>query len=94
MTTERTQVRLAHLAPHLTPLDPGYVALLGQVQQSLAQQGQAASGAAGVIYQTFRIQGAVLAYLDIFAFCAIMALCVTPVALLLGSEKASGGGGH
>jgi DHA2 family multidrug resistance protein len=94
MTTERTQVRLAHLASHLTPLDRGYTTLLGQVQQSLAQQGQAASGAAGVIYQTFRIQGAVLAYLDIFAICAIMALCAAPLALLLGSEKAGGGGGH
>ncbi|MEI9986194.1 MAG: DHA2 family efflux MFS transporter permease subunit [Aliidongia sp.] len=39
MTTERTQVRLAHLAPHMTLLDPGYVTLLGQVRRALTQQG-------------------------------------------------------
>ena len=94
MTTERTQVRLAHLVPHATLLDPGYASLLAQVKHTLVQQGQAATQAAGIIYQTFRTQGAILAYMDIFAACSIMAFCVVPVALLLGSEKAAGGGGH
>ena len=65
-----------------------------QVKHTLVQQGQAATQAAGIIYQTFRTQGAILAYMDIFAACSIMAFCVVPVALLLGSEKAAGGGGH
>jgi DHA2 family multidrug resistance protein len=94
MTTERIQVRLAHLSQHATPLDPGYATLLAQTRHALVQQGHAATQAAGMLYQTFRTQGAILAYMDIFAACSILAFCVVPVALLLGSEKAAGGGGH
>ena len=61
---------------------------------ALQQQGLAVTQAAGMIYQTFRSQAAILAYMDIFAVCSILAFCVVPVTLLLGSEKAAGGGGH
>ena len=94
MTTERTQIRLAHLVPHMTPLDPGYVALMAQLRQTLIEQGQSAAGAVGLVYQNFRLQGAVLANTDIFAFCAIMAFGAMPLALLLGSERAVARGGH
>jgi DHA2 family multidrug resistance protein len=91
MITERTQVRLAHLVPHLTPLDPGFSALLGQVKQGLAAVGSATKPSA-MIYQTFREQGAILGYMDIFGYCAIMAFCVVPLTLLLRADKAKGGG--
>jgi DHA2 family multidrug resistance protein len=93
MITERTQVRLAHLVPHMTPLDPGFQALLGSVKRGLAAAGSATSPI-GFVYQTFRQQGAVLGYMDIFGYCAIMAFCVVPLPLLLRSETAKKGGGH
>jgi DHA2 family multidrug resistance protein len=92
MITERTQIRLAHIVPHLTPLDPGYASLLQQVQHGLAAEGHATSGASGIIFQTFRMQGALLGYMDIFGYCAILAFCVVPLAFLLGREKAGGAG--
>jgi DHA2 family multidrug resistance protein len=92
MITERTQVRLAHIVPHLTPLDPGYASLLQQVQHGLTAQGQSAGGAAGMIYQTFRMQGALLGYMDIFGYCSILAFCAVPLAFLLSAKKPGGAG--
>ena len=46
-----------------------------------------------MIYQTFIQQAQVLAYSDIFSYCAIMAFLVTPLALFFSSTKAKGGGG-
>jgi DHA2 family multidrug resistance protein len=97
MVTQRTQVRLAHLQSHLTPLDPGYTTLLGQVKNALAGHGPVATGsstsATGVIYQTLRQQGSILGYMDIFAYCAIFAFLAMPLALLLRSDK-KGGSSH
>jgi DHA2 family multidrug resistance protein len=39
MTVERTQVRMAHLVTHMTPLDRGYSTTLQQYQQALIAQG-------------------------------------------------------
>jgi DHA2 family multidrug resistance protein len=95
MITQRTQVRLAHLQPHLSPLDPGYQTLLGQVKGALAGHGAGgiATSPTGVIYQTLRQQGSILGYIDIFAYCAIFAFIAMPLTLLLRSDK-KGGGGH
>jgi DHA2 family multidrug resistance protein len=96
MIVERTQARMAHLAPHATPLDLGFVSTLQQYQQSLLAQGHAGattgSTALGLLYQTFRGQAAILAYTDIFAFCGIMAFGVAPFAFLLCNQKGGGGG--
>jgi DHA2 family multidrug resistance protein len=43
-------------------------------------------------YQTFRMQGAVLGYMDIFAYCAILAFCALPLTFLLGGGKSGGAG--
>jgi DHA2 family multidrug resistance protein len=96
MITERTQIRMAHLAPHMTPLDQGFAITLQQYQQALLAQGHAAStiaqSALGQMYQAFRTQASVLAYMDIFGICAIMAFGVVPLAFLLSSK--TGGGAH
>jgi DHA2 family multidrug resistance protein len=95
MVTTRTQVRMAHLAPHLTPLDQGYVQTLQQHTQTLIAQGHSAASAAttatGMIYQTLRTQSSVLAYSDVFWFCAIMAFCAAPAALLFTGSKGGRG---
>jgi MFS transporter, DHA2 family, multidrug resistance protein len=91
LVIERTQIRMAHLAPHMTPLDQGYTTTLQQFQNAFQTQGHfgAAGGqsAVGMLYQTFRTQATILAYMDIFSFCAIMAFCAVPVAFFLSSRK-------
>lgn len=95
MVTERSQARMAHLVPHLTPLDQGYQATLQQYQEALIRMGHpvatVAETATGLIYQALRQQAMVLAYMDIFAFCAIMAFAAVPIALLLSSKKGGRG---
>jgi MFS transporter, DHA2 family, multidrug resistance protein len=96
MITQRTQIRLAYLQSHLTPLDPGYQSLLGAVKNAVGSNGAVAgssSSPTGLIYQTLRQQGSILGYMDIFAYCAIFAFIAAPLTLLLRSNT-KGGGGH
>ena len=90
-TTQRTQVHSAYLAPHLTPLDQGYVSTLAQVKQTLVSLGHSSADAAtraeGFIYTTLHTQAEVLAYNDIFISCALLALVAAPVALLFSPIK-------
>jgi DHA2 family multidrug resistance protein len=78
---ERSQVRLAHLSQHMSPLDQGFSIALQQVER--------AGGNLGVLYQAFVKQAEFLAYSDLFVFAGIAALCAAPFALLL-SGKAGG----
>jgi MFS transporter, DHA2 family, multidrug resistance protein len=90
MITQRTQVRMAHLAPHMTPLDQGFAVTLQQYQQAMLALGHGSDEALGRLYQTFRDQAAILAYGDIFEICAILAFAVVPLAFLLASKKGGG----
>jgi DHA2 family multidrug resistance protein len=89
-TTIQTQVWLAHLTIHATPLDAGYQSFLQEVQRGLHATGSSSTSVTGYANQIFQQQGAVLAYMDIFGYCAILAFCAVPLALLLGSQKAGG----
>ena len=95
--TQRTQIRSAYLTDHLNPFDQGYNRTIESIQQNLLSTGHAAattmSTATGQVYQMLRIQASVLAYSDVFAFCAIGAFCVVPFAFLFSNVKAKGGGG-
>ena len=95
--TERTQVRTAHLVTHLTPFDQGYNLDIQRYQQALLGMGRAAettmSTATGQIYQALRIQAQVLAYSDVFMYCAVAAFAVVPFAFLFSGVTAKGGGG-
>ncbi len=86
LVTERTQVRTAHLATHLTPFDQGYVETVARHTRQLVAMGHgqadAATRAVGVVYTTLRTQAEILAYCDVFLFCAILAFAAAPVALL------------
>ena len=97
MVTERTQVRTAHLSVHLNPFNPAYNQTIERYQQTLLSMGHAAettmSTATGQVYQMLRTQAQVLAYSDVFMFCAIGAFCVVPVAFLFSNVTAKGGGG-
>jgi DHA2 family multidrug resistance protein len=97
MVTQRTQVRTAHLVTHLDKFNPNYNDTIARYQQTLMSMGHAAATtmttATGQVYQVLRTQAQVLAYADVFMFCAIGAFCVVPVAFLFSGVKAKGGGG-
>lgn len=97
MVTERTQVRTARLAVHLNPFNPAYNDTIQRSARTLTGLGHAAATAnntaTGMVYQTLRTQAQVMAYSDVFYFCAVGAFCVVPFAFLFSNIKASGGGG-
>jgi DHA2 family multidrug resistance protein len=91
---ERSQVRQSYLANNLNPFNPNYTALLSQMAHSLqglgqsAQQAQKAVG--GRIVQILNQQAAILAYSDVFAYCAVAAFCVVPLAFLFDRRTSRG----
>jgi DHA2 family multidrug resistance protein len=91
MVAQRTQVRRAYLANHLTPFDQPYQDLLTQNAHALQGLGHGAAaaqgGASGLINQALTQQAAILAYTDVFAYCAIAAFCVVPLAFLFKSTR-------
>ena len=95
--TERTQVRQSYLAEHLNPFNPAFNDYLAQTQQSLMTMGrnagEASSQALGMALQTLNQQAAVLAYRDVFAYCAIAAFCIVPITFLFEARTTRGGGG-
>ena len=99
--TERTQIRQSYLAQNLNAFNPNYTDLLARTSRTLVgmgrSAGQAAQQASGQVYQQLTLQSAILAYRDVFAYCAIAAFCIVPLALLFDGSKGGGrspGGGH
>jgi DHA2 family multidrug resistance protein len=94
--TQRQQVRQAHLADVMTPLNQPFNNLLHQYQGALVAQGHGAdahAAALGQIYQTFIKQADVMAYGDTFRIFAAFAFCVAPLTLLFTRYKPTPGAG-
>ena len=96
---QRTQADMAHLAAHLTPYSPGYLADLRSRTDALVALGnapaEAATRASGMLFRALGQQAQVLAYSNVFMYCAVMALAAAPLALLFSAKRAAGGaGGH
>jgi DHA2 family multidrug resistance protein len=91
LITSQTQVRQSYLSQWMTPLNQPYNALMQQDQAALLAMGHAASTtqatATGLIYQTFRTQASVLAYSDVFMYCAVGAFCIVPLTFLFSNYK-------
>jgi DHA2 family multidrug resistance protein len=49
------------------------------------------SSALGMMLTTLKQQSAVLAYADVFQYCAALAFCIVPLAFLFSGTKAGGG---
>ncbi len=94
--TERTQARQSYLVENLTAFNPNYTDLVARTAHTLQGMGrtlgQATEQARGLALQTLNLQAAILAYRDVFAYCAIAAFCIVPLTLLFDSRKAGGGG--
>jgi DHA2 family multidrug resistance protein len=97
--TQRSQVHQTYLSQWASPFHQPYEALIATYEHSLRMMGRAGVAAhdvaVGRVYQAFRAQVTVLAYSDVFFYCAIIAFMVAPFCLLL-SPKIGGarGGAH
>jgi DHA2 family multidrug resistance protein len=89
LVTQRTQAHQSYLSEQLSPLNSNYNALLAQTTATLRAMGHSAasahSAALGLINKTLVSQAGILAYTDVFAYAAIAAFCVAPLALLFKS---------
>jgi DHA2 family multidrug resistance protein len=94
LVTERTQARQAHLSTSLTTLNQPFNALVAHNEQMLQMMGRPGStlhhSAIAATFRTLQIQSSVLAYADVFMYCAVLAIAVVPLALLLSPARASG----
>jgi MFS transporter, DHA2 family, multidrug resistance protein len=52
--------------------------------------GEVRQRAVGLVYAMLHTQASVLAYMDVFALCAILAFCVVPLTLLFKTTKSVG----
>ncbi len=92
---QRTQVRQSYLAEHLQPFNPAYNDTLAQTKQALMNMGvaaqQATGQALGVVLRTLQQQAAVMAYRDVFAYCAIAAFAIVPLTFLFDPRTSKSG---
>ncbi|KMZ11282.1 Inner membrane component of tripartite multidrug resistance system [Candidatus Burkholderia humilis] len=96
MIRERTQANMAYMAEHLTPLNQpnDTVARIARTLMDTGQtMSQAMTAATGQMYKTFVAQATILAYLDVFLFCALFSFMFIPLALFFSPVKASGQAG-
>ncbi|GAB5095842.1 DHA2 family efflux MFS transporter permease subunit [Caballeronia sp. LP006] len=99
MIRERTQANMAHMVEHLTPLNQPYNDAVQRIARTLMDTGQtmsqAMTAATGQMYKTLVSQATILAYLDVFAACAIFSFMFIPLTFFFSPVKAAGGaGGH
>jgi DHA2 family multidrug resistance protein len=98
LITTRTQAHMVYLAGHLGSTDPGYVASLASTVAAVRNYslvvGDATQTAFAYLYQTLIAQAGLLAYMDIFFYCALAAFAFVPFAFFFSPVKASGGKGE
>ena len=100
LITSRTQVHMAYLSGHLSRSNAEFSSSLSQLTSSIRNFSFAAGDAAQVAfarsYQALIAQASLLAYVDIFLYCALLALLFAPFTLLFSPVKKAGGaaGGH
>ena len=100
LVTTRDQVRMATLSGHLSPLSQPYNDTLSTITRALQATGstmaEAQRSASAMLHQTLQTQAEILAYSDVFRFCAALAIFIVPFTFLLSSAKGgkSGPGGH
>jgi DHA2 family multidrug resistance protein len=95
--TQRSQIHQTYLSQWASPFHQPYQALIASYEQTLRAMGRAGGAvhdvAVGRIYQIFRIQATVLAYSDVFYYCAIVAFIMVPFCFLLSPKTGGGGAG-
>jgi DHA2 family multidrug resistance protein len=91
----RTQVHMAYLAVHATNFDSAFLAGISQTASAVKNYGLTAGNATqtalGQLYQAMIAQATILAYLDVFAICALIAFAFIPFTFLFSPTKAARG---
>ncbi len=95
--TTRTQTHMAYLSGHLSQSDSTFRNTLSQwagaVRNLGTVAGDATQTAVGQLYQTLIAQAGLLAYMDVFLYCAVLAFAFVPFTFLFSPVKKAGGGG-
>jgi DHA2 family multidrug resistance protein len=82
------------MVEHLTPFDQSYRDLLAHTTQAVIGLGETATAAnhsaMGLINAMLNKQAAVLAYIDVFEVCAVVAFVAVPLTFLYRPSKAGG----
>lgn len=94
MVNQRVQIHRAHMVDHMSPLDQPYRDLLAHMTQAGINLGQTAAtanqAALSLINTMLNKQAAVLAYVDVFELCAVIAFLAVPLTFLFRPTKAGG----
>ena len=93
----RTQTHMAYLSAHLTAANPNVRDTLAQLTTSIQNLGTVAGAptraALRQAYQALIAQAGLLAYMDVFFYCAVVAFACVPFTFLFAPVKASGRAG-
>ncbi len=96
LVTSRTQIHMAYLSTHLSRSDSIFRSSLAQLTHAIqslgAATGNAAQTALGRAYQTLIAQAGLLAYMDVFLYCALLAFAFVPFTFLFSPVKKGGWG--
>jgi len=98
--TQRSQVHQNYLSQWASPFHQPYQELIASYEHTLRTMGRAAGAvhdiAVGRVYLMFRSQATVLAYSDVFFYCAIVAFLMVPFCFLVSAKTGDGrpGGVH
>ncbi len=94
--TTRTQAHMVFLSGHLSRTDPAYVTLLARTSTAVKSfthvVGDATTTATSYIFNTLVAEAGLLAYMDIFFYCAMLSFAFIPFTFLFSPAKAAGGG--
>ena len=95
--TSRTQAHMAYLSYHMTNTNPNFRGTLAQIARAIQNFGSSAAAstqsALGQTYQTLIAQAGLLAYKDVFLYCALVAFAFVPFTFLFSPVKTAGGRG-
>jgi DHA2 family multidrug resistance protein len=97
--SSRTQTHMAYLSTHLSRSDSTFRTTLSQLTHAIQDlgtaTGNATQAALGRTYQTLIAQAGLLAYMDVFLYCALLAFAFIPFTFLFSPVKKAGGtAGH
>ena len=95
LITSRTQINSGRLAKYDTPLHAPFRLLQDRYTRAIEALGHTASAAqhlaVGRLYQVLRTQASMLAYVDVFEMCAVLAFAAVPLAFLFSATKRATG---
>jgi DHA2 family multidrug resistance protein len=91
----RTQAHMAYLSGHLSQSNSTFHNALSQLTTTMRSlgisAGDATQAALRQTYQTLVAQAGLLAYMDVFLYCALLAFAFVPLTFLFSPVKKSGG---